>query len=82
MIRQHHQLNRHKFEQTLGDREGQRSLAGCNPWDHKELDTTEHTCTLEFKVDKTTTTSKIVILVSTTNLFTEFANHLYKTGMI
>ena len=47
-----------------------------------ELDTTEHTCTLEFKVDKTTTTSKIVILLSTTNLFIELANHLYRTGMI
>ena len=47
-----------------------------------ELDTTEHTSTLEFKVDKTTTTSKIVILLSTTNLFTELANHLYRTGMI
>ena len=32
----HHQLNRHEFEQTLGDSEGQGSLAGCNPWDSKE----------------------------------------------
>ena len=24
---------------------GQRSLAGCSPWGHKELDIIEHTCT-------------------------------------
>ena len=82
MIRWHHQLNRRESEQTPGDSEGQRSLASCSPWDHKELDTTEHTCTLEFKVDKTTTTSKIVILLSTANPFIELANHLYRTGMI
>ena len=35
----HHQLNGH--EQTLGDGEGQGSLACCSPWDHKELDTAE-----------------------------------------
>ena len=28
------------FEQTLGDSEGQGSLACCNPWGHKELDMT------------------------------------------
>ena len=82
VIRWHHQLNRRESEQTPGDSEGQRSLASCSPWDHKELDTTEHTCTLEFKVDKTTTTSKIVILLSTANPFIELANHLYRTGMI
>ena len=30
--------NRHKFEQTLGDREGQESLAWCSPWGHKVSD--------------------------------------------
>ena len=30
-----------KFEQTLGDSEGQGSLACCSPWGHKESDTTE-----------------------------------------
>ena len=40
MVRQHHQLNRHESEQTLGDSEGQWSLACCSPWGHKELDTT------------------------------------------
>ena len=28
----HHQLNRHEFEQTLGDSKGQRSLACFSPW--------------------------------------------------
>ena len=26
----------HEFEQTVGDSEGQGSLACCNPWSHKE----------------------------------------------
>ena len=41
MVRWHHQLNGHEFEQTLGDSEGQGSLACCSPWGHKELDTIE-----------------------------------------
>ena len=36
-----HQLDGHEFEQVLGDGEGQRNLACCSPWGHKELDTTE-----------------------------------------
>ena len=35
MVEQHHQLNGHEFEQTLGDGEGQRSLACCSPWGHR-----------------------------------------------
>ena len=41
MVEWHHRLNGHEFEQTLGDGEGQRSLACCSPWGHKELDTAE-----------------------------------------
>ena len=41
MIGWHRQLNGHEFEQTLGDGEGQGSLAGCSPWGWKEQDTTE-----------------------------------------
>ena len=41
MVGWHHQLNGHEFEQTLGDREGQGSLACCSPWSHKESDTTQ-----------------------------------------
>ena len=37
---QHHQLNGHESEQTLGDNKGQRSLACCSPWGHKESDVT------------------------------------------
>ena len=34
-------LSGHEVEQTLGDSEGQGSLACCSPWGHKELDMTE-----------------------------------------
>ena len=37
----HHWLNKHEFEQTLGDSEGQGSLAWCSPCGCKELDKTE-----------------------------------------
>ena len=33
------QVSGYESEQTLGDSEGQRSLACCSPWGHKELDT-------------------------------------------
>ena len=32
IIRYHHQLNGHEFEQTLGDSEGKGSLVCCGPW--------------------------------------------------
>ena len=32
---------RHEFEQTVGDSEGQESLMCCSPWGHIEVDTTE-----------------------------------------
>ena len=37
----HHLLNGYEFEQTLGDSEGQGSLACCSQWGHKELDMTQ-----------------------------------------
>ena len=37
----HHQLNGNESEQTLGNGDGQRSLACCSPWVLKELDMTE-----------------------------------------
>ena len=40
MVRQHHQLNGHEFEQTPGDSGGQRSFLCCSPWNRKESDTT------------------------------------------
>ena len=36
----HHQLNGHELEQTLGDREGDGSLACCSSWGCKESDMT------------------------------------------
>ena len=41
MIRWHHQLDGHEFEQTLGDSEGQGNLACCSPWGCRESDMTE-----------------------------------------
>ena len=41
MVGWHHQHNGHVFEQTLGDSEGQGSLACCCPWGCKESDKTE-----------------------------------------
>ena len=41
MVGWHHQLNGHESEQTLGDSEGQGSLACCSPWGPEELDKME-----------------------------------------
>ena len=41
MVGWHHRLDEHEFKQSLGIDDGQGSLTCCNPWDHKESDTTE-----------------------------------------
>ena len=41
MVGWHHRLYGHEFEQAPGVGIGQRSLAWCSPWGHKELDVTE-----------------------------------------
>ena len=41
MVGQHHQLDRHEFEQTAEDSEGQGSLVCYSPSGCKELDMTE-----------------------------------------
>ena len=41
MVRWHHRLTGHEFEQALRVRDGQGSLACCSPWGRKELDATE-----------------------------------------
>ena len=41
MVGWHHRLNGREFEQTLGDSEGQGSLACCSPRGCQESDTTE-----------------------------------------
>ena len=40
-VYRHHRLNGHEFEQTPGDRGGQRGLVGCSPWGRRKLDMTE-----------------------------------------
>ena len=37
----HHRLDGHGFECILGVGDGQRGLACCDSWGHKELDKTE-----------------------------------------
>ena len=41
MVRRHHRLNGHEFEQALGVGDGQGSLACCCPWGCKKSETTE-----------------------------------------
>ena len=41
MVGWHHGLNGHGFGWTLGVGDGQRGLACCGSWGHKESDTTE-----------------------------------------
>ena len=41
MVGWHHRLDGHEFVQTPGDSERQGSLACCDSWRPKELDTTE-----------------------------------------
>ena len=41
IVRWHHRLDGHEFEQTLGASEGQGNLECSGLWDHKELDSTE-----------------------------------------
>ena len=41
MVRWHHRLDEHEFEQALGVGGGQGILACCSPWGQKESETTE-----------------------------------------
>ena len=41
MVRWHHRLNGHEFEQALRVSDGQGILACCSPWSCKESDTIE-----------------------------------------
>ena len=49
VIRWHHQLNGHEFEQAPGVADRQGSLASCSPWGLKELDMTEQLNWTELK---------------------------------
>ena len=41
MVRRHHRLHGHEFEQAPGVGEGQGGLACCDSWGRKESDMTE-----------------------------------------
>ena len=41
MVGWHHRLNRHEFEQTPGESEGQGKLVCCSSWGHKGSNMTE-----------------------------------------
>ena len=54
MVGCHHQLNGHEFEQTLGDDEGQGSLACCSPEifslvTYKNIFTSQQSVSVEIK---------------------------------
>ena len=71
MVGWHHLLNGPEFKQTLGDSEGQGSLACCSPRGHKEMDTNErlnndnkckteqHTCGISIKIQPSPLSIKI-----------------------
>ena len=40
MVKQHHRLDGHEFEQTPGNSGGRRSLVCCSPWGRKKSDMT------------------------------------------
>ena len=41
IVRWHHRLNGHEFEQSVGVDDRQGGLACCSPWGRKESDMTE-----------------------------------------
>ena len=53
MVGWHHWLNGHEFEQTLGDGEGQGSLACCSSWGSKESDATEQLNNNQYEIKVT-----------------------------
>ena len=54
----HHQCNGHELGQTLGEGEGQRSLACCSPWGSQRVRhdwaTEQHTVYIVYSVDGNT----------------------------
>ena len=69
MIGWHHRLNGHEFEQTLGDSEGQESLACCSPWGHKQLDMNEWLNNRYIKGIPFNTSRTHILLEHTQNIF-------------
>ena len=58
----HHRLDRHEFEQALGDSEGQGSLVCCSSWGCKELDMTQQLNNNKETSSYTLTSSKYILL--------------------
>ena len=53
MVRRHHRLNGHEFDQTPGDGEGQGGLSCCSSWVCKESGTTERLNNKQQRLEKT-----------------------------
>ena len=68
MIGWHHQLKGLEFEQTLGDSEGQESLACCSPWGCKESDTTKQLNNKHRVPTKTLAGHRIIFIKNTQDL--------------
>ena len=51
MVGWHHRLSGHEFESTAGVDDGQKGLACCSPWGHKELDRTDKLNRTEVKIN-------------------------------
>ena len=65
MVKWHHRLNGHEFEQAPGDSEGQGSLACCSPQDRKEANRTE-------RLNNDTTAKGFCISEAEVDAFLEF----------
>ena len=84
MVRQHHRLNGHEFEQSLGNSEGQGNMVCCRPWGYKELDMTQQLnnnnhiyCMLQFleglylQQTDSMTLEEIVIIIFAKNTYSQ-----------
>ena len=70
MVKWHHRLNGHEFEQAPGDSEGQGSLACCSPQDRKEANRTE-------RLNNDTTAKGFCISEAEVDAFLEFPCFLH-----
>ena len=72
MVRQHHRLNGHEFEQIPGDSREQRSLACCSSWGRKELHSTQR-----LKNNNNILSVFYILLLSFQNFYLDFSCILY-----
>ena len=59
MVRWHHRLIGHEFEQALGVGDEQGGLVCCSPWGRKESDKTERLNSTEMKLRKNKTAKSL-----------------------